>query len=342
MTTPTQPPADEKLMPCPFCGHPPERATYDRGTCGCEYHKCPLYRLKTTVEAWNLRTTPPTAPAEDWQAKHSKLQRDVWDTFVACWKAMGHTEIPDPWSGDGPDELPPHLSSFLSDDIRKIISERDGFMAQLAEARIQVERLEGELKDLTEVHAASIGQEKVACDAAEKFRSERDAALAELAKTQSHLKHNEEVYVRLEKELRAELAAVRAGVVTEEMADAAREAYRQELWQQMKKDDESADWDEKVDRACMRAALQAVVGSGWIKCSEVMPQVDSVPYYRDSFSVPVMLPVHRNKLFRWYFPTGGWVEAGWSDGCRPSDYEDWNLESVTHWRPLPPPPGEGE
>lgn len=55
-----------------------------------------------------------------------------------------------------------------------LLSERDEALARAAAA-------EGELADLREVHAASVEQEKVACDAVDKFRDERDTALAKLA-----------------------------------------------------------------------------------------------------------------------------------------------------------------
>lgn len=79
-------------------------------------------------------------------------------------------------------------------------------------------------------------------------------------------------------------------------------------------------------------------GEGWFACSERMPERQTIGYYGDRYSIPVLLNVKHAKLFRWDFQNDGWVEAGFSDGPSPIDYRGWGLKSSTHWMPLPPPP----
>jgi hypothetical protein len=262
----TQPPADEKLMPCPFCGYPPERATYDCGACGCEYHKCPLYRLKTTVEAWNRRATPPAAPAEldALRVLNNELRAQV-ERLTA--KLIESEES---------ERIALRNNEKLRAELAAVTRERD-------EALSELDDIDNALLDESDDTTAVATKREL-----RQLRGERDAA-------------------------RAELAALRAGAVTDS-----------QVYQALKslayfKD---SNGDVVATFGSMRAALQKVVG-GWIKCSEQAPaecvDVDAIWWGGDRKMAHV-----RNGVW-WYYGQMGIKDAN---------------VAPKFWRPLPPPPGE--
>ncbi len=68
-----QPPANETLMPCPFCGaralhHGDAIGVSHLVRCGnpmCGSQTCDYITRASATAAWNRRATPPAAPAED-------------------------------------------------------------------------------------------------------------------------------------------------------------------------------------------------------------------------------------------------------------------------------------
>jgi hypothetical protein len=179
-------------------------------------------------------------------------------------------------------------------------AELDAIRVLNNELRAQVERLEGERGQLRLDLRDMMVRGDAYMEEVDRVRDERDAA-------------------------RAELAAVRAGAVTDEMAWSVLEKfitmYAGAQNVPMPKEKEKA-----KGVAAMRAALQAVVGSGWIKCSERMPEEGTAILVArpTPWGTKVEHAINQMGAFR---GTSCW----WHDG-----------KYVTHWRPLPPPPGEGE
>lgn len=82
--------------------------------------------------------------------------------------------------------------------------------------------------------------------------------------------------------------------------------------------------------------------SEWIKCSERMPEVEDHEYYERDYSIPVLTNLSGvlREVFRFSYREKGWVFANLHEGPDPGDYEDYGLDRITLWMPLPEPPEE--
>jgi hypothetical protein len=238
----TQPPADEKLMPTDeqrdrwmraALGHLAPAGTWPCDLLQRMWHarsreeaiemaKHAQGRFRDLWGAWDGSAdpqklgpvagswaTPPAAPAEsvtELCANHDNLREYIGQLererdeakarAIQAWKDADAAILK---------EVESRVASIMGspdNEIARLTASRNVFRDERDALQAERNTLRSQL-----AHARSRGDDK---EIAEK---ERDAARAELAKTQSHLKHNEEVYVRLEKELRAELAVLRRAMI---------------------------------------------------------------------------------------------------------------------------------
>jgi hypothetical protein len=226
------------------------------------------------------------------------------------------------------DRLAAELAAMAKERDR-IRSEYDTYFtdARKREAHLQscisyeIDKRQQQVRELTTLHHNELAAEReatarvrnLASEDAMKLQADRDAA-------------------------RAELAAIKAGTATDEalqfalqcidgrigLTECSLSAWSKSDRPEAKEQVLAIEREAEKQRA-MRAALQAVVGSGWIKCSDQAPaecvDVDAIWWGGDRKMAHV-----RNGAW-WYYGQMGIKAAN---------------VAPKFWRPLPPPPGEGE
>jgi hypothetical protein len=312
MTTTTNPPADD-LKPCPFCGQGEvtlsylENAMYQFACLGC----ASIWRTYATSkvharEIWNTRATPPAAPAEsvtELCANNDNLREYI--DQIERERDEARARAIQAWK-----DADAAIAKEVESRVASIMGSPDNEIARLTASR-------------------------------NVFRDERDALQAERNTLRSQLAHarsrgdDKEIAEKERDAARAELAAMRAWAVTDEMVDLAH-AELEYLH------DGPPETQVTITETSVRAALQAVMGSGWIKCSNQLPSNDlvSTPMHKAGLwgHIPELqragddlIPADDGCRIVYFYRDGFWQVAH-----SPSNYV------VTHWRPLPPPPGEGE
>jgi hypothetical protein len=353
-----QPPADEKLMPCRWCGsdrsHIEREETSWTGekVVGVDDDNGPIYYVECdgcmargplaswaidAREKWNA--TPPAAPAgsvTELCANHSNLREYIGQLererdeakarAIQAWKDADAAILR---------EVESRVASIMGspdNEIARLTVSKNVFRDERDALQAERNTLRSQL-----AHARSRGDDK---EIAEK---ERDAARAELAALRKAMIYavnhaggsvSDECsteflcigadQIRLHvRNLVSELAAVRAAYAwLHSQVGGYLHGKDWEHWKQ---------WNEPK-------ALQSVVGGGWIKCSDQLPMAK--PY-----SSRVLIHATRGNepgatykiCVGWLYPPNEWREDK-QIGMDPMSKDGWN---VTHWRPLPTVPGEG-
>lgn len=85
-----------------------------------------------------------TARADLTEAALNELNRNSWDTIKAVGIACGLPDIPDPWDDGAPEELPAEWHGKPSDNVKRVVAERDAAIARAQRA----EAADGRKRDL--------------------------------------------------------------------------------------------------------------------------------------------------------------------------------------------------
>lgn len=283
--TPTPPPADAKLLPCPWCLHdafvavhevpnPSYGGTWWRVGCkGCGVSFPLNFQKDAAVREWNTRATPPAASGEGGV------------NAILAERPMGDPNNEDEWNWNsgynaaieecrelvrGNIEQEMRENAAIRAEVERLRGERDEHQSYRKRHERQIEDMIARSRaDAHDLHIARTDRDRLAAELAamtkerDEARKEWAAATADCAKYQGRFDASAHLLLKA----RAELAAVRAGAVTEEQVEVAVKTYYNRmtgaqakcLAQNIELDDER---NQRIHKACMRAALVAALARG--------------------------------------------------------------------------------